>query len=90
MDWKDVLSRPPETYDEARVEEIFSELILLDSSTKFDSKQYKKMYRLCLLVLKLKSSQINVLHSEMRELTNKQVSDLYFPVSLKICRSFKQ
>lgn len=74
MDWKDVLTRPPESYDESKLEELFSELILLDSTTKFDSKQYKKMYRLCLVVLKLKGSQINSLHSEIKELTNRQVS----------------
>lgn len=73
MDWKAVLSQLSDTYDDNRLEEIFNELILLDESKKFDTKQYKKLYRLCLYVLRLKSRQINELQSEINEMASERI-----------------
>lgn len=70
---KQVLSQAPETYDEDKLEEIFNELILLDHTTKFDSKHYKKLYRLCLWILKLKGTQISTLQEDIKGLTSKQI-----------------
>lgn len=70
---KQVLHQAPETFDDEKLEEIFNELVLFEPSIKFDTKQYKKLYRLSLRILKFKGGQINELHEQIKSLTEKQI-----------------
>lgn len=70
---KQVLTQAPETFDDEKLEEIFNELILFEPATKFDTKQYKKLYRLSLKLLKYKGGQINGLHEQIKGLAEKQI-----------------
>lgn len=65
MDWKHILSQAHDDWDDDKKEEIFDELIYMDSSTKFDKNSYKKLFRLAQTILKYKGEQISSLISDL-------------------------
>jgi hypothetical protein len=58
MDWKQILSKTPDTYGDEEKEHIYEELLKLRNDHKFDNRHYKKLFRLTLTILRMKGDQV--------------------------------
>ncbi|XP_070498775.1 centrosomal protein Cep290-like [Chironomus tepperi] len=70
MDWKQILSLSNENLTDERKEDIYNELI---KDQKFDSKIAKKLFPLCLTVLRYKGQQVEKQREEIEMLASSDI-----------------